>query len=184
MFLIFVILSQELITLHFNENHNIFSMQRIEVNYRNVSIGTNPLSDLLLFPNLYVNYRYGQFQGGLGAISFSGSSVYRSLLGFDELDADLFILSLNLVYRSKIGLVGLKFSNSSNYRNIGIVYGNQYKGLLYEVGYNTDYGVMFHLGFKKGERLFLTAGFLYPGIDFIVRLPVIPYLNIGIIQKR
>ena len=140
MFLIFVILSQELITLHFNENHNIFSMQRIEVNYRNVSIGTNPLSDLLLFPNLYVNYRYGQFQGGLGAISFSGSSVYRSLLGFDELDADLFILSLNLVYRSEVGLWGLKFSNSSNYRNIGVVYGNQYRGLLYEVRYNTDYG--------------------------------------------
>jgi len=131
--------------------------------------------------NLYINHRYGQFQG---ESRFSGSSVYRSLLGFDELDADLFILSLNLVYRSKIGLVGLKFSNSSNYRNIGIVYGNQYRGLLYEVGYNTDYGVMFHLGFKKGERLFLTAGFLYPGIDFIVRLPVIPYLNIGIIQKR
>ncbi len=116
MFLIFIILSQELITLHFNENHNIYSFQRIKVNYRNVIIGTNPLSDLLLFPNFYINYRYGQFQGGLGAISFSGSSVYRS----------------------KVGLVGLKFSNSSNYRNIGIVYGYQYKGFLYEVGYNMD----------------------------------------------
>jgi len=184
MFLIFVILSQELITLHFNENHNIFSMQRIEVNYRNVIVGTNPLSDLLLFPNFYINYRYSQFQGGLGVISFSGSSVYRSLLGFDELDTDLFTLSLNLVYRSEVGLWGLKFSNSSNYRNIGVVYGNQYKGLLYEVGYNTDYGLMFHLGLKKGKRLFLTAGFLYPGINFLVRFPVIPYLNIGIIQKR
>ena len=118
MFLIFIILSQELITLHFIDNHNIYSFQRIEINYRNVIVGTNPLSDLLHFPNFYINYRYGQFQGGPGVISFSGSSVYRS----------------------KVVLAGLKFSNSSNYRNIGVVYGNQYRGLLYEVRYNTDYG--------------------------------------------